>query len=590
MTGRNHSKGLGGRVSAVLARFRRHRHGAVAPILALALIPILGAMGIGAEVSNWWLVQRTAQNAADSAVLAAAIDAGNNMNGSTYPTATPTNNSCTTVPSSTESWYCQAISTAAGYSYTRSATVMVAPAIATCPNPGVNLSQCYQVSITKLVPIYLLGVLGFNGSDVVGGVKYQRITSTAYAAAPGPPVDFCLLTTDGDISASGTPNANILGCDSFSNGNSSCSGHGYQAGFAYASGSTASGTCTISGNGGHPNQQYQCDPYGSNAVHGQTFPDNLGNGGTFTETCSTSTNASSLIPADPGCTSPNSLTANSGSYPKANVITQASVSGSATGTGYANAVATTVNGVSMQMIQVCGNAVLGSGLTGGTTGSVNGCASTIQYTGSTPLIIVVYSGGLEFAACTLADNAPSLNADGTSNGGMTLIFAPPSEASPGQACPAGTTCGPVTFNSSGTTGVLEDAAPESGPFSGLAIMQSANYASDSGCPSGNSGHGITGVDFCNAGNSPTLDLQGLVYMPEADIAFAGAISKFQPNSLNCTGWIIKSFETNGTGSILDNNPLDPNEWPSSITDQCQQAGATLPGVPHTHTFYQALVG
>ncbi len=585
MTDRNHSKGLGSRVRAVLARFRRQRHGAVAPILALAIIPILGAMGIGAEVSNWWLVQRTAQNAADSAVLAAAIDAGNNMNASGgYPTNTPTNNACTTVPAAASSWYCQAISTAAKLSYARSATIMVAPAIATCPNPGVNLSQCYKVTITKLVPIYLLGVLGFHGSDVVAGAKYQRISSAAYAAAPGPPVDFCLLTTNGDISTHGTPSANILHCDSFSNGNSSCTGHGYQAGFAYASGSTASGTCTASGNGGHPNQAYQCDPYGSNAANGQTFPDNLGHGGTFTETCSNSTNASSLIPADPGCTSPNSLTANSGSYPKANVITQASVNGTATGTGYANAVTTTINGVSMQMIQVCGNASLGGSLTGGTTGSVNGCGSTIQYTGSTPLIVVVYNGGLDFQGCTLADNAPSANADGTSNGGMTVIFAPTSEASSGQTCP--TTCGPISWNNN--TATLQVAAPVSGPFSGLAIMQSANYASDSGCPSGNSGHGITGVDFCNAGNDPTLDLQGLVYMPEADIAFAGAISKFQPNALNCTGWIIKSFNTNGTGAVLDNNPI--TGWSSSITDQCQAAGATLPGVPHTHTFYQALVG
>ena len=585
MTGRNHSNSLSSRVRAVLARFRRQRRGAVAPILALALIPILGAMGIGAEVSNWWLVQRSAQNAADSAVLAAAIDAGNNMTGNSYPTSTPTNNSCTTVPTSSTSWYCQAISTAASYSYARSTTVKVEPAIATCPNPGVNVSQCYKVTITRLVPIYLLGVLGFNGSDVVAGAKYQRISSAAYAAAPGPPVDFCLLTTNGNIDTSGTPKANILHCDSFSNGNSSCSGHGYQAGFAYASGSTADGTCTASGNGGHPNQAYQCDPYGATT---QTFPDNLGSSGTFTESCPTSTNASNNIPADPGCTAPNSLAGNSTAYPKANVITQASVNGTASGTGYANAVTTTVNGVTMQMIQVCGNGSLGGSLTGGTTGTVNGCASTIQYTGSTPLIVVVYNGGLDFQACTLADNAPSLNADGTSNGGMTVIFAPPSEASSGQTCP--TTCGPITWNNSGNTGTLQVAAPESGPFSGIVLMQSANYAATGGCPSGGSGHGVTGTDFCNAGNNPTLDMQGLIYFPNADIQFAGAVSKFQTNALNCTGWIVKSFNTNGGGDVLNNNPLLGPAWTSSITDQCQAAGATLPGVPHTHTFYQALVG
>jgi hypothetical protein len=79
-------------------------------------------------------------------------------------------------------------------------------------------------------------------------------------------------------------------------------------------------------------------------------------------------------------------------------------------------------------------------------------------------------------------------------------------------------------------------------------------------------------------------------LPQADISFAGAVSKFQTDALNCTGWIVRTFNTNGTGTVLNNNPLNGPAWTSSITDQCSAAGVTLPTVPHTHTFYQALVG
>jgi len=48
--------------------------------------------------------------------------------------------------------------------------------------------------------------------------------------------------------------------------------------------------------------------------------------------------------------------------------------------------------------------------------------------------------------------------------------------------------------------------------------------------------------------------------------------------------IIKSLTIKGTGLVIDNSGV------ASITGQCTQAGVTLPGVPGTHTYYQALVG
>src|ERR1700742_4096800 len=60
------------------SRFARDQHGGVAILFALAMPVLIGAMGLGFEVVNWYMTQRAMQNAADAAVLAAASNAGAN--------------------------------------------------------------------------------------------------------------------------------------------------------------------------------------------------------------------------------------------------------------------------------------------------------------------------------------------------------------------------------------------------------------------------------------------------------------------------------------------------------------------------------
>src|SRR5579864_1762010 len=62
----------GGWLRALVRRFSRGERGSISPLVAMALVPIIGAMAMGTEEANWWLVQRQAQNAADSAAIAAA--------------------------------------------------------------------------------------------------------------------------------------------------------------------------------------------------------------------------------------------------------------------------------------------------------------------------------------------------------------------------------------------------------------------------------------------------------------------------------------------------------------------------------------
>src|SRR4051812_47920223 len=59
-----------------LALWIRGENGAISPLLALMVIPLVGSISLAVEVSFWYANQRTLQNAADSAALAAAANKG----------------------------------------------------------------------------------------------------------------------------------------------------------------------------------------------------------------------------------------------------------------------------------------------------------------------------------------------------------------------------------------------------------------------------------------------------------------------------------------------------------------------------------
>ena len=59
-------------------RLRVDERGSVAIIMGVLIIPLVGALGIGFEVSNWYMITRGMQNAADAAAIAAATNGGSN--------------------------------------------------------------------------------------------------------------------------------------------------------------------------------------------------------------------------------------------------------------------------------------------------------------------------------------------------------------------------------------------------------------------------------------------------------------------------------------------------------------------------------
>ena len=57
---------------------RADKRGAVSVLMGFLMIPLVGTLAIGFEVSNWYLTTRGLQNAADTAAIAAATNGGAN--------------------------------------------------------------------------------------------------------------------------------------------------------------------------------------------------------------------------------------------------------------------------------------------------------------------------------------------------------------------------------------------------------------------------------------------------------------------------------------------------------------------------------
>ncbi|WP_050422905.1 pilus assembly protein TadG-related protein [Bradyrhizobium tropiciagri] len=182
-----------------MRRLHSDERGAVNVVMGLLLIPLLGALGIGFEISNWFLTARGMQNAADSAVLAAATNGGSNYD-------------------------VEAKAVAARYGFVSGVNnISIAVSnTAACPGSGNN---CYSVTISGLLPLYLSQVVGYRGDATLSGTPAKQLGATAVAGHPNSPTDFCLVALGPNgIRTNGAPKANMQ-CNTMSNANSTCNGH-----------------------------------------------------------------------------------------------------------------------------------------------------------------------------------------------------------------------------------------------------------------------------------------------------------------------------------------------------------------------------
>jgi Flp pilus assembly protein TadG len=87
-------------------------------------------------------------------------------------------------------------------------------------------------------------------------------------------------------------------------------------------------------------------------------------------------------------------------------------------------------------------------------------------------------------------------------------------------------------------GTLDIAAPTSGTWSGVAIYQDPGLSK--------------GVDISAAGNSPTWNLSGLVYLPHSSVTLSGAVNKSSAGQA-CFELVVDNVTINGTGDIFKND-------------------------------------
>lgn len=434
-----------------LANLRADQRGTVAVMMAFLLPVLAGCLGVGFEISGWYMSTRAMQNAADAAAIAAATNAGADYG-----------------------LEAKAVTAHEGFIDGSNSVTVTVSNTALCPAGG---NDCYSVKISKFVPLYISQVVGFSGDAIVNGVREKSLSSIAVAKPTKIKQPICLLGLDTNgtaIRSNGGPNADFTGCAIMSNSDETCNGSNLNAYFGLATG-TNSGC----GNTQLSNIPTVSDPYAALA---------------------------SGIPSDLS-------TRCSDSYPqesrKGSVWSGGTAwSGTKTLTGTASLTGNTL---------ICGDLRL--------TADV-----TIDAPDGATLFIDNGVLDLQGHAFKTADGSSvTIVFTGTNNGSYQHI---------------------PTDNQGG--GVFDFEAPKSGPFRGLAIYQDPNLTS--------------GVDMTYSGNSPTWDITGGFYLPNANLRISGAVNK-SSNGGDCFVMVAKTVLINGTGSIYQQSPDGSG---------CKSAGLNMP--------------
>lgn len=238
-------------VANALPLLRTDQRGGVAVMMGLLFPVVLAGLGLGFEISNWYLKSRAMQNAADAAVMAAASNAEDNFN-------------------------VEAAAVAAHYGFIDGAnSVSVAASNnAPCPEGADVTSSCYSVSISSTVPLFLSQLVGYVGDLKSNGVPLKLLTSAAVAVQTTIQQPLCLLAlskSGTSLRTNGAPNSDFNGCTVMSNSKASCNGSDLKANYGLAASSNDG--CGIKKKS---NIQAVADPYAKLAIN---IPaDNCGTG------------------------------------------------------------------------------------------------------------------------------------------------------------------------------------------------------------------------------------------------------------------------------------------------------------------------
>jgi Flp pilus assembly protein TadG len=413
--------GLSARLRDRVTALLHDEDGASIILIGVAMPAVIGAFGLGIEIGYWRVHQRAMQNSADAAAIAAATNASSG-------------------------YVAEAKAVAAQYGFQDGAG-QVAVSVTNPATAAGCTANCYKVTISDNVPLFLSQVAGYQGSTTVKGQKMSTLSATAVATSTLA-YSYCVFALAGSgkqgITSDGSPDANLNGCNTMSNTSATCNGHNLNAAVG-----DAHGTNNGCGNTSNSNVPTQSDVFASLATN---LPAN---------------SCSGTYPQEPTKTHDPPL-------PASNLL-------------YGNL---SSNGVKV----MCGDQQL--------TGNV-----TLNNT-----LLVIENGQLDTNGFTFS---------GTN---LTLVFSGTNAANYLHAPTGG--------------GTLDIAAPTSGTWSGVAIYQDPGLNK--------------GVDISAAGNSPTWNLSGLVYLPHSSVTLNGAVNKSSAGQA-CFELVVDNVTINGTGQIFKND-------------------------------------
>jgi Flp pilus assembly protein TadG len=206
--------------------------GAVAVIAALILTALIGVVGLAVDVGMWYRTNRALQNAADAAVIAAALN-------------------------NTASYQSEARAVAATYGFIHGANGITVTALNNQTCPG-GATDCYQVTIAQdTAQVFFSPVIGNFTPSLAGAAMAGGSQTHSY----------CLLAlggsgTDPALLGNGVPAANLDNCSIMSNTGMTC--HGHNTGATYGDAHTTNSGC---GNTQRSNVPAVADPYSGLATN-----------------------------------------------------------------------------------------------------------------------------------------------------------------------------------------------------------------------------------------------------------------------------------------------------------------------------------
>jgi hypothetical protein len=183
---------IGISLKSLLAEFRRNCAGTIAPIFALAMLPVMTAVGAAIDYSSANKIRSSMQVALDTAMLAGAKDGSSN-------------------------WAQVALDV-----FSANVAKQARTGISFVTNFSQSQGSAYQGSVSASVPTSFLGLIHISSLHV-------GVTTTAIASEPD---NSCILTLDKGQPAShvaltlnGAPIINLSGCSIRSNTALDCNGH-----------------------------------------------------------------------------------------------------------------------------------------------------------------------------------------------------------------------------------------------------------------------------------------------------------------------------------------------------------------------------